>query len=320
MQHLSRYVWQIYENFVPDAHGLPHPGDLLCYYRLYREKTREEVAAALTCSTAVLEDVEQRRLLFDDVTKREAAASLLAIPPLLLGLEPYHAPLREAGELTPQQFNELLVLSGAPVVDPAIVQSYMGIFELLSISEDLPAASSQRALFYWIDHLEQYISKAREVARDQYRALVYEFLSRLGWLALQQGDLPRAYDATTGALEQGAHLANAELLLSALQQRIAIFLKQKQEALAVQDFEAALRQAEIFYQAINHPPDLDAYRAAEVSSCYTSIVDRLADQHLAERMRDLNDRTLAVVLEGQKANPTEIFTLLSQKPGRAQQP
>ena len=69
---------------------------------------------------------------------------------------------------------------------------------------------------------------------------------------------------------------------------------------------------------MNHPLLQDAYRAAEISSCYTKIEDALTEEHEVEQLRSLYDRALAVVLEGQKAQPTEIFTLLSEEVRRAQ--
>lgn len=314
MDQLSRYIWQIYGDFLPGAHGLPRPGDILRYYRLYREKTEEEVAAALACSTETLDDVEQHRLALGDTSKREAAAIALAIPPLLLGLPPYDAPLRRSENLAPEEFNELLVMSGTPVLEPLIVATYLGAYDLLSFPNDeVPAASYERTLIHWIQHLQQCISRATGVECDQYRALSYEFLYHLGWHELQQGNLTRAFIETTHALEQGYPLANAELIISGLDQRIAVLLKQEQKALAIQDFEAALWYAEIFYQAMNHPARGDAYPAAAISSSYTKIEDAMSEEPLVERVRGLHDRTLSVVLEGKKARPTEVFSLLERR-------
>jgi len=305
MDQPSPYIWSIFGKFMPGAHGLPRIGDIIHYYRLYRGKSKEEVAAVLACSTEMLDDVEQHRLPLDDGAKREALASALAIAPLPLGLPPYDATLSRPEDLTPEEFNELVVASGAPVMDPLIMETYMSAFDLLSITRDVPASSHERALTYWVQHLLHCISRSTGVERDQYRALSYEFLHHAGWHSMEQGDLVRAYDETTTALEQGDHLANAELLISALDQRIDILLKQKREALAIQDFEAALWYAEVFYQAVNRSLLQDRSCAAEISSCYTKIEDAISEKRLIEQIHGLYDRTLSVVLEGQKAQPTE---------------
>jgi len=263
MDQLSTSIWRIYGRFASGAHGLPRIGDLIHYYRLYRKKTKEEVATSLACSIEMLDDVEQHRLPFDEMTKREALATALEISPLLLGLPPYDAVWSRSEELSPGEFNELVVASGAPIMDPLIVETYMSAFALLSITRDIPASSRERALTYWIQHLMHCISRATGVERDQYRALLYEFFHHAGWHSIEQGDLVRAYDETTAALEQGSHLANTELLISALDQRITISLKQKQEALAIQDFEVALWYAEVFYRAVSRPLLQNASCAAE---------------------------------------------------------
>ncbi len=313
MDQLSTYIWRIYGKFTPGAHGLPRIGDIIHYYCLYRRKTKEEVATSLACSTGVLDDVEQHRLPLDDMRKREALATALEISPLLLGLLPYDATLSRSEELTPEEFNELVVASGAPVIDPLIMETYMSAFDLLSITRDVPASSRERALSYWVQHLLQCISLSTGVERDQYRALSYEFLHHAGWHSMKQGDLVRAYDETTSALEQGYHLANTELIIAALDQRIDILLKQKQEAPSIRDFEAALWYAEVFYQTVNHPLLQDASCAVEISSCYTKLEDAISEKRLVEQVRSLYDRTLSVVLEGQKAQPTEVFTLLRRR-------
>jgi hypothetical protein len=315
MSQPSPYIWSIYGKFMPGAHGLPRVGDLIHYYRLYRGKTKEEVATVLACSSEMLDDLEQHRLPLDDGAKREALVTALAIAPLLLGLPPYDATLRSPEDLTPEEFNELIVASGAPVVDPLITETYMSAFDLLSNARDISASSRERALTYWIQHLFQCIALSTGIACDQYRAIAYEFLLSAGWQAMKQGDLVRACAETTSALEQGYHLANTELLISALDQRIDILLKQKQEALAIQDFEVALRYAEVFYQVVNHQLLRDASCASEISSCYTKIGDAISEKRLVEQMRELYDRTLSVILEGQKAQPTEVFPLLSRRRG-----
>ena len=319
MNQPSKYIWQIYGNFLPDAHGLPRVGDIIRYYRLYRRKTREEIAAALACSVEMLDEIEQHHLPLDERAKREAVATALTIPPLLLALPPYVTPLSSTEELTPEEFNKLIVMSITPVLDPLIAETYMDMLDLLSApKENAPASSFERAHAYWVRHLLQRTLDSTEVVRDQYRVLAYEFLHQASWYATKRGDPPRAFDEATSALEQAYHLANAELIISALYRRVDILLEQKQEACAVQDFEAALWYAELFYEAVNHPLLQDAYRAAEISSCYTKIEDALTEEHEVEQLRSLYDRALAVVLEGQKAQPTEIFSLLSEEVRRAQ--
>lgn len=138
MDQLSTYIWRIYGRFASGAHGLPRIGDIIHYYRLYRKKTKEEVATSLACSTDMLDDVEQHRLPFDEMTKREALASALEISPLLLGLPPYDAIWSRSEELSPEEFNELVVASDAPIMDPLIVETYMSAFDLLSITRRCP--------------------------------------------------------------------------------------------------------------------------------------------------------------------------------------
>src|SRR5947207_8327891 len=109
MDQLTRYIWQIYGTFMPDAHGLPRFGDIIHYYRLYHRKTKEEVAAFLACSTEMLDDVEQHHLPLDDLARREALATALAIAPLLIGFPPYDATWGRSGEITAEEFNQLIV-------------------------------------------------------------------------------------------------------------------------------------------------------------------------------------------------------------------
>jgi len=318
MDWLSMYLWQIYEDFQPGPRGFPHPGDLVHYYRLYWRKTKEEVADALTCSVEQLDDMEQHHLPFEEVTSREVLATVLAIPPLLLGLPPYDAPRGRAEELAPQEFNELLIASGAPVIDLLIVKIYADIHQFLARPSSFSAISNsyERTLSYWIGQLQERISHTSGVTRDQYRSLWYEFLHLQGWHAFKQGDLSRAYDIINSALEQGHFLTNTKLIISALGQRIPILLQQQQEEAAVQDLETLLWYVELFYQTVDRSIN-DTIPAVHLDLSYTKVAGAIFNGQLQEQLHSLHDRTIALILEARKTDPEEVFTLLNNEARKA---
>ena len=318
MDWLSTYLWQIYEDFQPGPHGFPYPGDLVHYYRLYWRKTKAEIAAALTCSIGQLDDMELHRLPVEEVTSREVLVTVLAIPPLLLGLPPYNAPRGRTEELAPQEFNELLIASGAPVIDLLIVKIYADIHQFLARPSSFSAipSSYERTLSYWIGQLQERISHTSGVARDQYRSLWYEFLHLQGWHAFKQDDLSRAYDFISGALEQGHFLTNTKLIISALVQRIPILLQQQQEEAAIQDLETLLWYVELFYQTVDRSIS-DTTPAVHLDLSYTKIADAILNGRLQEQLHSLHDRTIALILDARKTDPNEVFTLLNDKARKA---
>jgi hypothetical protein len=238
----------------------------------------------------------------------------LAIPPLLLGLPPYDVLRGRAEELTPQEFNELLIMSGAPVIDALIVNVYADIYQFLASPSSFSAISHsyERTLSYWIGQLQERISHTSGAARDQYRSLWYEFLHLQGWHAFQQEDLSRAFDFMGSALDQGHVLTNTKLIISAPAQRIPILLQQQQEDAAIQDLETLLWYVEIFYQSMDRSVS-DTTPAIHLDLSYTKFNKIILNGRLQKRLHSLHDRAIALVLAAQKTDPEEVFTLLNDE-------
>lgn len=83
--------WQAeYEPWPAGPDGWPDAGAVVKCYRRAKKWTQEQLAAALGVQTLAVRNMERKHSGLDSLTRRRALRFLLAIPPVLLGLDSEH--------------------------------------------------------------------------------------------------------------------------------------------------------------------------------------------------------------------------------------
>lgn len=315
MEMITNYTWHIYGGFYACNNGFPPGNDVIRYYRQFHHMTKADLAEVLGWSLDEVEAMELGVEPLTDVNVRGMIAECLEIPPILLALPPYAEPSSLLNEqISPEQFNEMVAMCDNDALDEMTMKTYQYalLHRISAPGENNSAKSIERNIEYWLRILTQFSEASCGLRHDQYLSLLFELCYLAAWCAQQRGDLERALIEETRAHEIGRQLANAELIIAALRRRIVTYVRKQRYEQAIQDLESAIFSAELFYGSVNNPAIGDANRAVDVSEAYIEIEDACNKRELQYRLRVLREKAIQVALEGQRANPRQVFTILER--------
>jgi transcriptional regulator with XRE-family HTH domain len=238
MQAPEQQWWYAYGPFSPGENNLPHLGQVIRYYRELRGWKAQDLAEALGQSVRHVYEMESSATMPELISRRQALAKILSIPPVLFGL----------AIIVPGNQNDSSAEATTGII--SVLNSHtMGMYETnLALSWELYyTASAQRAagnIDHWIQWLRRAAREARGVKQDQLLAMLCRFYQLSGVAARDRMDLARALRDGKQAIDLALQLGNAELIAAALFRRAKTYLKQQKYEAALHDLEAALSYAE----------------------------------------------------------------------------
>jgi transcriptional regulator with XRE-family HTH domain len=91
----QRYWWDSYGPFDPDEHGYPNAGQVVRHYRLLKKWSPAQLGEAMGKTARWVQAMEKENQVPEAISRRRALATILGIPPFLLGL----APIERVGQV-----------------------------------------------------------------------------------------------------------------------------------------------------------------------------------------------------------------------------
>lgn len=171
----------VYGPFRKQEDGFPNAGEVLRYYREKNHLTRPQLARQLNVTVRRIQNMEHDNQVFESITRRRALATLLGIPPALLGLASLDTVLRPMESTSAPAMAHNVV---APAIDTTTATQYAEHLQLSwnvyytgSIQRTVPAIQQK------IGTLTTLIPQARGGVQDQLIESAcgyYDILARVG--------------------------------------------------------------------------------------------------------------------------------------------
>ncbi len=220
-----------YEPWLSTPDGWPDAGAVVKYYRRARSWTQAQLADALGVTELTVRSMENQHAGLDSITRRRALRFLLAIPPVLLGLDSEHIAKEFGGVL----------IGSTKTPSPELIASFRSAANALFAGYYAGHAQDK------VDDTLAWLSQVREVSsmvHGSQRSQVLEAES-LGYQAL--ANITREYAPDTQVFSyanRGVQLArasnNSDLLVVALQRRAETLIVRGHVDLAQRSINEAL--------------------------------------------------------------------------------
>jgi tetratricopeptide (TPR) repeat protein len=231
--------WDSYGPFDPDEDGYPNAGQVVRHYRVLKQWSPAQLGEALGKTARWVQAMEHDNTVPEAISRRRALATILGIPPMLLGLATIESMIHV--EPTRSQAAE----KTRAKVDQTTIDQYNDFLRLYwELDYTSSARESQDDIRRWIRHLRALIPDAIDGQRRQLVDLLCRYDQLATWIARDQRDYGTAFGHSNRAVKFAQSTGNVELLAAALFRRGRTYLEQGDIASAVTDLDAALPYAQ----------------------------------------------------------------------------
>lgn len=229
------YWWDAYGPFDPDEDGYPNAGQVVRHYRLLKQWSPAELGEALGKTARWVQAMEHDNTVPEAISRRRAIATILGIPPALLGLASLETLARVA---------EGSQKARDPVkskVDAATLEQYNGFLRLYwELDYSSSAQESLDDIRRWTRHLQALTSEASDSQRLHIIELLCRYDQLATWIARDQRSYATAFAHANRAVKLAQTSGQPELMAAALFRRGRTYLEQGNITAAVADLDAAL--------------------------------------------------------------------------------
>jgi tetratricopeptide (TPR) repeat protein len=232
--------WETYGPFDADEDGYPNAGQVVRHYRLLKQWSTAELGEALGKTARWVQAMEHDNMVPEAISRRRALATILGIPPVLLGLASLDGFTRIAESL-----QGVSQTTKAAKVDTATIEQYNGFLQLYwELDYTSTAQESMEDIAHWTRHLRTLAAQANDHQRRSIMELLCRYHQLATWIARDRRDYAVAFAHANRAVELAKSTGNAELVAASLFRRGRTALEQGTVSVAVRDLEEALPHAQ----------------------------------------------------------------------------
>ncbi|SRR5579875_487943 len=232
----QRYWWDSYGPFDPDEHGYPNAGQVVRHYRLLKKWSPAQLGEAMGKTARWVQAMEKENQVPEAISRRRALATILGIPPFLLGL----APIERVGQV----LDAVTAVKKTTIATTTLAQyqEFLRLYWELDYSST--AQESLEDITRWIRHLRALLKATTGEQQRQIAEILCRYHQLVTWIARDQRDYPTAFTHANHALKLAQATANKELIAAALFRRGRTRLEQGDIPGAISDLDGALPHAQ----------------------------------------------------------------------------
>lgn len=233
----QRYWWDSYGPFDPDEDGYPNAGQVVRHYRLLKKWSPAQLGEAMGKTARWVQAMEKDNQVPEAISRRRALATILGIPPLLLGL----APIERMGQV----LDAVTSTAKKTKIETTTLAQYNEFLRLYwELDYSSTAQESMEDIARWIRHLRALLSETTGDQQRQVAEILCRYHQLATWIARDQRDYPTAFIHANRALKLAQATENSELIAAALFRRGRTKLEQGDIPGAIGDLDAALPHAQ----------------------------------------------------------------------------